>query len=127
MSELRHQLVERLRADSHIRTAAVERAFRAVPRHAFAPDVAVEAAYANDIIPTRHAPDGRVISSVSAPWLQVDVLEAARIRPGHRVLEISSGGYNAALMASGGDYAAMFTLQASGYQPSTATAEEAGW
>lgn len=99
VSELRHQLVEQLRADNHIRTAAVERAFRTVPRHVFAPDVAVEAAYANDIIPTRHAPDGRVISSVSAPWLQADMLEAARIRPGHRVLEIGSGGYNAALMA----------------------------
>ncbi|WSQ12964.1 methyltransferase, FxLD system [Streptomyces sp. NBC_01231] len=99
MSELRHQLVEQLRADNHIRTAAVERAFRTVPRHVFAPNVAVEATYANDIIPTRHAPDGRVISSVSAPWLQADMLEAARIRPGHRVLEIGSGGYNAALMA----------------------------
>ncbi|MGW7261083.1 methyltransferase domain-containing protein [Streptomyces sp. NPDC054834] len=98
-SELRHQLVEQLRADNHIRTAAVERAFRTVPRHVFAPDVAAEAAYANDIIPTRHAPDGRVISSVSAPWLQDDMLEATRMRPGHRVLEIGSGGYNAALMA----------------------------
>ncbi|MEU0116980.1 hypothetical protein ABZ137_25585 [Streptomyces bobili] len=99
MSELRHQLVEQLRADNHIRTAAVERAFRTVPRHVFAPDVAVEATYANDIIPTRHAPGGRVISSISAPWLQADMLEAACIQRGHRVLEIGSGGYNAALMA----------------------------
>ncbi|MFC9288832.1 methyltransferase, FxLD system [Streptomyces sp. NPDC057052] len=98
-NELRHQLVEQLRADNYIRTAAVERAFRTVPRHVFAPDIAVEAAYANDIVPTRHAPDGRVISSISAPWLQAEMLEAARIQPGHRVLEIGSGGYNAALLA----------------------------
>lgn len=99
VTELRHQLVEQLRADNHIRTAAVERAFRTVPRHVFAPNAALEAAYANDIIPTRHASDGRVISSISAPWLQADMLEAARIQRGHRVLEIGSGGYNAALMA----------------------------
>ncbi|MFE9503395.1 hypothetical protein ACFYO6_12855 [Streptomyces anthocyanicus] len=86
-SALRHQLVEQLRADNHIRTAAVERAFRTVPRHAFAPEVTLEAAYADDTVPTRHAPDGRVISSISAPWLQADMLEAARIQPGHHVLE----------------------------------------
>ncbi|MEU4007179.1 methyltransferase, FxLD system [Streptomyces pseudogriseolus] len=99
VTERRHQLVEQLRADNHIRTSAVERAFRTVPRHVFAPNAALEAAYANDIIPTRHASDGRVISSISAPWLQADMLEAARIQRGHRVLEIGSGGYNAALMA----------------------------
>ncbi|MEU3730118.1 methyltransferase, FxLD system [Streptomyces sp. NPDC033538] len=98
-SELRHQLVEQLHADNHIRTAAVERAFRTVPRHAFAPEVPLDAAYADDTVPTRHAPDGRVISSISAPWLQADMLEAARIQPGHHVLEIGSGGYNAALIA----------------------------
>ena len=98
-SALRHQLVEQLRADNHIRTAAVERAFRTVPRHAFAPEVTLETAYADDTVPTRHAPDGRVISSISAPWLQADMVEAARIQPGHHVLEIGSGGYNAALIA----------------------------
>lgn len=48
-----------------------------------------------------------------------------------RILVFDSGrivesGSHDELMASGGDYAAMFTLQASGYQPGTATAEEAG-
>ncbi|AWW36461.1 hypothetical protein [Streptomyces cadmiisoli] len=56
MSELRHQLVEQLRADNHIRTAAVERAFRTVPRHVFAPDVAVEAAYAKASSPPATRP-----------------------------------------------------------------------
>lgn len=98
-SNLRHQLADRLLSAGHIRTSPVESAFRTVPRHAFAPEVPTEMAYANDTIPTRHASDGRTISSVSAPWLQADMLEAARIRPGHHVLEIGSGGYNAALIA----------------------------
>lgn len=96
---LRHQLADHLAAAGHIRTSAVDHALRTVPRHAFAPEVSLEAAYANDIVATRHAPDGQVISSISAPWLQADMLEAARIQPGHHVLEIGSGGYNAALIA----------------------------
>ncbi|WP_158786504.1 methyltransferase, FxLD system [Streptomyces sp. NRRL F-5065] len=96
---LRHQLAGHLAAAGHIRTPAVDHALRTVPRHAFAPEVSLEAAYANDIVATRHVPDGQVISSISAPWLQADMLEAARIQPGHHALEIGSGGYNAALIA----------------------------
>jgi protein-L-isoaspartate O-methyltransferase len=98
-SILRSRLADQLLAAGHVRTAAVEAAFRTVPRHAFASEVPVETAYADDIIPARHTPDGRISSSVSAPWLQADMLEAARLRPGHHVLEIGSGGYNAALIA----------------------------
>lgn len=96
---LRHQLADQLTADGHIRTPAVDRALRTVPRHAFAPEVTPTAAYANDIVATRHRDDGTITSSISAPWLQADMLEAARIQPGHHVLEIGSGGYNAALIA----------------------------
>ncbi|WP_257033863.1 hypothetical protein [Streptomyces sp. Ag109_G2-15] len=98
-SALRNRLVDQLLAAGHIRTAAVETALRRVPRHVFAPEVPMRTAYADDIIPTRHTPDGRISNSVSAPWLLAVMLEAARIRPGHRVLEIGSGGYNAALIA----------------------------
>ncbi|WP_432077603.1 methyltransferase, FxLD system [Streptomyces sp. YPW6] len=97
--DLRHQLVEQLLAHNHIRSAAVERAFRTVSRHLFAPEVPLAAAYADDIVATRHLGDGTITSSLSAPWLQAGMLEAARIQPGHRVLEIGSGGYNAALIA----------------------------
>lgn len=96
---LRHQLADELAAAGHIRTLAVDRALRTVPRHAFAPETPLHAAYANEIIATRHSDDGTVISSISAPWLQADMLEAARIQPGHHALEIGSGGYNAALIA----------------------------
>ncbi|MGW8744105.1 methyltransferase, FxLD system [Streptomyces sp. NPDC055794] len=98
-SRLRHQLVQQLHAHNHIRSAAVEHAFRTVPRHVFAPEVPLPVSYADDIVPTCHDDDGTITSSISAPWLQADMLEAARIRPGHRVLEIGSGGYNAALIA----------------------------
>ncbi|MET8683626.1 methyltransferase, FxLD system [Streptomyces sp. NPDC004732] len=98
-STLRHQLADQLAEAGHIRTPAVDEALRTVPRHAFAPEVPVQKAYTNDIVATRHNDDGHVISSISAPWLQADMLEAARIRPGHHVLEIGSGGYNAALIA----------------------------
>ncbi|WP_330336446.1 methyltransferase, FxLD system [Streptomyces sp. NBC_00557] len=98
-SALRHRLVDQLLAAGHVRTASVEAALRRVPRHAFAPEVPVKTAYADDIIPTCHTPDGRVSSSVSAPWLQAVMLESARLRSGHHVLEVGSGGYNAALIA----------------------------
>lgn len=96
---LRHRLADQLAAAGHIRTPAVDHALRTVPRHAFAPEVPLQAAYADDIVATRHSDDGAVTSSISAPWLQADMLQAARIQPGHRVLEIGSGGYNAALIA----------------------------
>lgn len=49
------------------------------------------------------------ISSISAPWLQVVMLEQAGLRGGLRILEIGSGGYNAALLAElvGGDFGSM--------------------
>ncbi|MFG3136578.1 methyltransferase, FxLD system [Streptomyces sp. NPDC048211] len=98
-STLRNRLADQLLMSGHLRTAAVEAAFRTVPRHAFVPEVPMADAYANDIIPTRHTADGRVSSSISAPWLQAHMLEAAHIRAGHHVLEIGSGGFNAALVA----------------------------
>ncbi|MEV6813179.1 methyltransferase, FxLD system [Micromonospora sp. NPDC051296] len=98
--EARARLVDRLLADGGITSPSVEAAFRRVPRHLFAPDgVSVDAAYADDVVITKRGPDGRATSSISAPWLQAVMLHAARLRPGARVLEIGSGGYNAALIA----------------------------
>ncbi|WP_185932405.1 methyltransferase, FxLD system [Streptomyces sp. WAC 01325] len=97
--ELRQQLVDRLIADGRIRTPAVEAAFRRVPRHAFAPEVELTSAYADDVVARRFDAAGRATSSVSAPWLMAEMLEAARLRRGASVLEIGSGGNNAALVA----------------------------
>ena len=97
---LRAELVAGLVAGNRIRTPAVERAFRTVPRHLFVPGtVTPEQAYEDTTVATKHGPDGRTTSSVSAPWLQAYMLEQAGLRPGARVLEIGSGGYNAALIA----------------------------
>ncbi|WP_244236407.1 methyltransferase domain-containing protein [Micromonospora inaquosa] len=98
--ELRARLADNLVAAGAITTPAVEAAVRATPREAFVPDnVDLVDAYADDVVVTKRGPDGRATSSVSAPWLQAQMIEQAALRPGARVLEIGSGGYNAALIA----------------------------
>ncbi|MGW4500587.1 methyltransferase, FxLD system [Micromonospora sp. NPDC004336] len=99
--QLRAALAAHLTETGWIRTPAVGAAFRTVPRHLFVPDtVALAEAYADDVVVTRRDPAGKATSSVSAPWLQAHMLEQAALRPGARVLEIGSGGYNAALIAA---------------------------
>ncbi|MGW1185695.1 NUDIX domain-containing protein [Streptomyces drozdowiczii] len=44
-SELRHQLVEHIRVSNHIRSAALESAFRTVSRHAFTPEAPPEGGF----------------------------------------------------------------------------------
>ncbi|MFI0409094.1 methyltransferase, FxLD system [Actinomadura sp. 3N508] len=97
--KLRNRLADQLVADGVITSGAVETAFRTVPRHLFAPEVAMEKAYAQDHLVTRRDERGISISSVSAPQIQAMMLEQADLGSGMRVLEIGSGGYNAALMA----------------------------
>lgn len=96
---LRAALTDRLRAQGAIRSPEVAKAFQAVPRHIFIPGEPLEWAYADDSVVTKRDAQGVAMSSVSAPWLQATMLEQARISAGMRVLEIGSGGYNAALIA----------------------------
>lgn len=92
MSELREW--ETIRSDS------VADAVRTVPRHLFAPDESLEAAYAaNQALVTKRDRQGLATSSLSATHIQVTQLEQAQLTPGMRVLEVGSGGYNAALIA----------------------------
>ncbi|MCP2359704.1 protein-L-isoaspartate(D-aspartate) O-methyltransferase [Nonomuraea thailandensis] len=77
----------------------VEAAFRTVPRHLFAPGVALDKAYAQDIVEVKRSEHGVLISTMSAPATQAVQLVQADIRPGMRVLEIGSGGYFASLLA----------------------------
>jgi hypothetical protein len=72
-ARLSHQLAESRTCDDTIRSSPVDAAFRTVPRHLFAPEASLE-----DI--------------------QAVMLEQALVQPGMRVLEIGSGGYNAALL-----------------------------
>ncbi|WP_091036736.1 methyltransferase, FxLD system [Glycomyces harbinensis] len=78
---------------------AILEAVRTVPRHAFTPGLTLEEAYANTSPIMQRDAHGVSISSVSAPWLQAAMLQQAQLRPGMKVLEIGSGGYNAALIA----------------------------
>ncbi|MEE2041296.1 protein-L-isoaspartate(D-aspartate) O-methyltransferase [Nocardiopsis sp. CT-R113] len=95
--------------------------FRRVPRHAFLPDVMwgdgrtrydraedpdgwMRAAYSDQPLTTQvddgaEGGPGIATSSSSAPSVMARMLTAARIEPGHRVMEIGTGtGYHAALL-----------------------------
>ena len=97
---LRAAMVDELRAMEMITSEPVATAFAAVPRHLFAPGESLAAAYAplGTVMPKRDA-DGLLLSVISAPQIQAMMLEITGIEPGMRVLEIGSGGYNAALIA----------------------------
>jgi protein-L-isoaspartate(D-aspartate) O-methyltransferase len=100
--ELRDELAERVaarhRAVSLVLPAEIDAALRAVPRHLFTGDAPLEVAYGDAAIVTKRDERGVAFSSVSAPWLQAVMLDQAGVTPGDRVLEIGSGGYNAALI-----------------------------
>lgn len=71
---------------------------RARPR--FTPEQDLLTAYDDDLaVITRRDDAGRATSSVSAAWLQADMLESLHLRPGMTVFETGSGGYNAELIA----------------------------
>lgn len=76
------------------RSEPVRDALRTVPRHRFAPEVNLAAAYdgGDRAVITRRDETGTAISSVSAAWLQADMLESLRLGPGAIVFEAGSGG-----------------------------------
>lgn len=97
---LREKMVDELRGSGVIRSGPVAAAVGAVPRHLFAPDEPVEPAYTvKTILQTKRDERGVPISMISAVDIQAMMLEQAQLEPGMRVLEIGSGGYNAALLA----------------------------
>jgi protein-L-isoaspartate(D-aspartate) O-methyltransferase len=103
---LRAAMVDHLVADHAgkglIMRPEVEAALRAVPRHLFTPDTALADAYRADQAVIVKRVGGEVVSSVSASWLIAEMLgqaaDAAGGLRGRRVLEVGSGGYNAALL-----------------------------
>lgn len=95
---LRNRLVDTLRRTGAVRSAAVEAAFRTVPRHTFLSHLLPEEVYRDDAIVTRYA-DGLPSSSSSQPSIMAIMVEQLELQPGHRVLEIGAGtGYNAAIL-----------------------------
>lgn len=78
----------------------IEQALREVPRHLFIPEADLEQAYDPfSPVMTKRDEEQGFVSSVSAPQIQAMMLGQAELRPGQRVLEVGSGGYNAALIA----------------------------
>lgn len=99
--ELREAMVNTLLEEGHIASEAVEVAFRTVQREQFAPtgtDLA-KLYDAHDAVVTKRGPDGRAMSSISAPSIQAFMIEQAQLGAGMRVLEVGSGGVNAAYLA----------------------------
>ncbi|HEY0453963.1 methyltransferase, FxLD system [Actinophytocola sp.] len=94
----REAMIARLMAGSPIHPDIVD-AFRAVPRHLFSPGTPLEHVYGEQAVVTKRDQHGVAISAITEPRVQALMLAQAELRPGMRVLEIGSGGVNAALVA----------------------------
>lgn len=99
--QLREEMTDSLMVDGWITRDIVEDAFRAVPREKFCPPgTPLADCYPGDkAVITKKDANGRNISSVSAPWLQAKMIDQAGVESGMRVLEIGSGGCNAAILS----------------------------
>ena len=97
----RNALVDDLVARKMITSPVVEGAFRTVRRHLFvAEGTPMEITYDIDrSVAIKRDPNGAVTSTTSAAYIQARMIEQADLGPGMSVLEIGSGGYNAALLA----------------------------
>ncbi|MGX2994900.1 methyltransferase, FxLD system [Streptomyces sp. JNUCC 64] len=98
--QMRDAMVQQLIEMGVTEDPRVVAAFRAVPRHLATPEVDAATTYrAEAATITKTDSSGVDVSSVSAPQIQAVQIEQARIEPGMSVLEIGSGGPNAAYLA----------------------------
>jgi protein-L-isoaspartate(D-aspartate) O-methyltransferase len=69
-------------------------AMRAVPRHLFVPEHSQHLAYGDHPVPVGHG------QTISQPYIVAYMTQLARLRPGHKVLDVGTGsGYQAAILA----------------------------
>jgi protein-L-isoaspartate(D-aspartate) O-methyltransferase len=106
-NELRGAMVDQLvagasRARSRQLAAELQRpvvaALRTVPRHLFTPGVPLARAYENTPVVIKTDERSAGLSPVSAPGAVALMLAQLDVRPGESVLEIGSGGYQAAVL-----------------------------
>ncbi len=91
----RLKMVEKQLKARGIRDHRMLEAFLEVPRHRFVPAKWIERAYDDRPIPIGHD------QTVSQPYMIAAMVQAARVSPGNRVLEIGTGsGYQAALLSA---------------------------
>lgn len=97
---LRAAMVDALRDLDAIVSDRIAAAFSVVPRHLFAPGEPLDRVYdINTTLAPKTDASGAELSMVSAAHIQAFELGQAQIEPGMRVLEVGTGGYNAALIA----------------------------
>ncbi|MFF7156959.1 methyltransferase, FxLD system [Streptomyces sp. NPDC008139] len=98
--QLRDALVQQLIELGAARSPRVADAFRTVRRHLATPEADMARTYQAEVATvTKTDEHGVDVSSVSAPRIQAMQIEQADIDPGMTVLEIGSGGPNAAYLA----------------------------
>lgn len=96
-SAARSRMVETQLKPRGIRSAAVLRAFLAVPRHEFVPEDLAGDAYRDCPLPIGEG------QTISQPYMVATMTEALAVDPGLRILEIGTGsGYQAAILVSMG-------------------------
>ena len=99
IQEEREEMIRQLQELGAVRTGAVKEAMRRVPRHLFVPEEERSKAYQPQAhVVTKRDAEGVSISSVSAARIQAFQLEQTAAKPGNHVLEIGSGGVNAAYL-----------------------------
>jgi protein-L-isoaspartate(D-aspartate) O-methyltransferase len=92
--EERERLIAHLQRRGQLRTPAVIQAMRSVPREVFVDQVVARQAYTDHPLPIGEG------QTISAPHMVAIMIEALRLEPGMRVLDVGSGsGYHAAVIA----------------------------
>ena len=94
MADLRNRMVDEQIAGRGVHDPAVLAALREVPREAFVPDYLRSDAYEDSPLPIGAG------QTISQPYIVALMLEAARIGPGDRVLEVGAGSGYATAVAS---------------------------
>lgn len=88
------KLINKLIAEGYLKTDAVIRAFRKVPRELFVPDEYKEYSYVDEPLPIAEG------QTISQPLTVAVMTEELDIKPRQKILEIGTGsGYQTALLA----------------------------
>jgi protein-L-isoaspartate(D-aspartate) O-methyltransferase len=87
-------LIKWMKGTGALKSGALERALRAVPRHNFVPKRSEEQAYIDEPLPIGEG------QTISQPSTVAAMTEALDVRPGQKILEVGTGsGWQAALLA----------------------------